>query len=109
MGLWCHIKRHYCSKHLCGYVTLPSKHPWRGLSYDNIPADCHGGITYHGVLDQSTPNVVSIGFDCAHGGDLSPVYQYGGVYRDINYVRNECARLARQVEDSMPRNKLKPL
>lgn len=39
------------------------------------------------------------GFDCAHYGDAVPTYGYSmdGIYRDLAYVREECASLARQL------------
>jgi hypothetical protein len=44
------------------------------------------------------------GFDCAHSGDASPARGddfglYGSYYKTLSYVRNECAKLARQLAD----------
>lgn len=44
-----------------------------------------------------------LGFDCSHYGDLSPEmerrYADGGTYRNIEYVKRECASLARQLSE----------
>jgi hypothetical protein len=44
-----------------------------------------------------------LGFDCAHAGDVVPQMREVlpslnkfGVYRNIDYVKNECEKLARQ-------------
>lgn len=90
--------------HLCGYVSLPPGHPWHGKDYDDIPVSVHGGLTYAEPADESVARDAAprgwwvIGFDCAHGGDLVPLYGVGGTYRDIAYVRGECASLAKQAK-----------
>lgn len=59
----------------------------------------HGGITYSEQEDDG----YWYGFDCAHSGDLCPASRYafdfGGPseYRDIEYVKGECASLAAQL------------
>lgn len=79
--------------------------------------EVHGGLTFsdmcsenreHGICHVPDPgetdHVWWLGFDCAHSGDLSPSYsQYGltafeyGSYKNIEYVKNECASLAQQL------------
>ena len=94
---------------LCGYVGVPEGHPW----YKTDPyADCHGGVTFtgfcqeandeHGICHVGDDTPWWIGFDCAHSGDLTPgaMYDRGewfSTYRNINYVKRECALLAQQV------------
>lgn len=59
--------------HRCGYVGLPRGHKYYGEDYDDIPIDCHGGLTY----SRDNPNypvtnnegLYWIGFDCAHYDD----------------------------------------
>lgn len=80
----------------------------------------HGGLTYSGFCqpgDQAKTichvpapgepdRVWWLGFDCAHGGDLTPAYQHhlpanlrrGDVYRDLAYVKAQCAGLAAQAK-----------
>lgn len=109
LGLPCLIVRNPGVGNLCGYVGLPPRHPWRDDSAAEHVAECHGGVTYmaacHGAIchvpELGEPDdVVWIGFDCAHWGDLSPanvgpLYD-GWVYRDVEYVRAEVESLARQ-------------
>lgn len=79
----------------------------------------HGGLTFskgcgHGdesvdichIPDPGEPdNVHWFGFDCGHYMDLSPGLGYqehrspfpASVYRDIDYVARDCARLAQQL------------
>lgn len=83
--------------HWCGYVLLPAGHPWHGKDDSTIPAQVHGGITF------SAKDGVwwRIGFDCAHLGDHVPGAMMrpprdGEVYRDLPFVKAECARLAAQ-------------
>lgn len=63
-GYDCEILRHEFG-HYCGYVILPDTHPCYDCSSDDLSdIEVHGGITYH---SENT-----LGFDCAHGGDLRP-------------------------------------
>lgn len=89
----------------------------------------HGGLTYadfcaesplgegHGICHTPLPGrpgrVWWLGFDTAHAGDLTPYdaayaarenYRYpwtteGEAYRDVAYVKAECASLARQLSE----------
>lgn len=60
----CEVKRNSLTLALCGYVTVPKKHHYYGLSYNDVMANVHGGLTYS---DKGT-----FGFDCSHAGDLTP-------------------------------------
>lgn len=114
-GLDCLIVRNRLGA-LCGYVGVPPAHPWHGKDYDDVYADVHGGLTYadrcqedeeHGICHLPEPgrpdDVWWLGFDCAHAGDLVPgagrVSPYE-TYRELNYVRDEVARLARQAKEA---------
>lgn len=77
-GLRCLVQR-YEHGALCGYVGLPTNHPW----YENHDAlhsvQVHGGLTYaedpKGVVcdpSNETEELWWIGFDCAHSPDLCP-------------------------------------
>ena len=76
MGYSCKIKRNMMGS-LCGYVKVPKDHPFFGKSYDDIPIEVHGGLTYAENLDDG----YWIGFDCGHSGDLSP---YSNKQRELN-------------------------
>jgi hypothetical protein len=32
--------------HLCAYVGVPESHPLAGQNYDDLPIQCHGGLTF---------------------------------------------------------------
>ena len=59
--------------HRCGYVGLPEGHKYYGEDYDEIPLDCHGGLTFSRESDtypvKSEKPLWWIGFDCAHYND----------------------------------------
>lgn len=121
-GLACMAKRHPRYGHWCGYVGLPPEHPAHGKHYDDPFLEnifIHGGITYSEFYaddDEITgicrflpePNDPDplwwFGFDCAHLGDLSPGVPDMGlnrfqepVYRDLEFVRRSCSKLAQQL------------
>lgn len=107
-----------------GYSECVSKGCAEQYCYEHTPEsmlDVHGGITYADRC-QDGPEAIAIchvpepgqadhvwwfGFDCAHAGDLSPGYAFtfglavvsgGDVYRDLAYVRRQCAHLAQQLK-----------
>lgn len=84
----------------------------------------HGGLTFAGgcqegadpskhichLPEEGEPDTVWwFGFDCGHSGDYLPGYvsllthrDRGEAYRDIPYVKAECADLAKQLHDMTP-------
>lgn len=105
-GLACEALRVLPMGHWCGYVYLPADHMWlSGMSSDQADEELrvvpleppHGGLTFAGEG--------KIGFDCAHYQDYVPgislVSQRSGppypIYRTLEFVRVECARLAMAV------------
>lgn len=105
---------------LCGYVGVPPGHPWHGTSYGDLPQEVwvHGGLTYSAecrgdichVPEPGRPHEVWwFGFDCSHFSDLAPRMAamdraYGFpppshpmTYKTADYVRIQCADLARQI------------
>src|SRR4026208_2575071 len=94
--------------HLCGYVGLPPDHKYFEKNYDDVPVDCHGGLTfsdfwtardYGNNIDPSDDDGNwYIGFDAAHAWDLVPYSHLqlpsdlrgGNTYKDMNYMIDEC-------------------
>lgn len=86
----------------CGYVQIPSGHPWFKKHYHNIDVDVHGGLTFSDWLDGN----YWIGFDCAHYNDAqdpdlpteyeSEHFFKSGVIRSQKYVREQCILLCDQ-------------
>lgn len=98
--LLCAIHRHPNMKHLCGYVNVGKEHTFAE------DFDVHGGVTFNASFEDEPDAGNWIGFDCAHQGDLIPgmSMSFQGVktvYRDINYVRAECTKLAKQLSTRM--------
>lgn len=61
---------------LCAYVGIPESHPLAGKSYDDVPVDCHGGLTYG---DMGTGKYLPsgwwwYGWDYCHSGDYAAYY-----------------------------------
>lgn len=95
----CYIRRQPRAGHLCGYIHLTPDSDFYGYEYDDIPVDCHGGLTYGSEHDTEWV----IGFDCGHLNDLQPFYTdmeyYGktGTYRDMEFVKKECESICEQI------------
>lgn len=104
----------------CGYVGVPPDHPLHGIQYDDAPhLSVHGDLTFSSLCHEGgrichvplpgRPDAVWwFGFDCGHLYDYSPNMPElpgisrdpdvrGETYRDLDYVRQECARLAGQL------------
>lgn len=94
------------SGNLCGYVGIAHGHPWHGVDEGQITPypEVHGGLTFSDFIDSDQP-WWWIGFDCAHARDLLPsltpldAHQLE-TYKDVSYVKAECARLAAQAEEA---------
>lgn len=90
--------------HWCGYVGVSKSHPlYETEDYELFPT-VHGGITFisHCPLRDNcvglpNANLLWIGFDCGHYGDMSPSYLSRGTYRDIDYVVSEILSLIDQL------------
>ena len=108
-GYHCVIKRmmYPSGGQLNGYVRLPKGHKFYGKGYDDIPVECHGGLTFAGELEDGDSDYY-IGFDTAHFQDYMPFMQFAlpatlrfddpcAHYKDIAYVRNECKKIVDQL------------
>lgn len=116
-GLPCLAVRNSSAGFWCGYVGVDSKHPYFEKKYDDCDVDCHCGLTFsgkcgnnehgicHKVSEGEDDNVWWLGFDCGHCDDMSPGYSklpymqsfMHGAYRTLDYVKLECASMARQL------------
>lgn len=106
-GLNCMIRRGYGGQ-WNGYVAVPPGHPLFGKSRNEVNIYAHGGLTFSdgATLDGEW----MFGFECGHiaAGDLVPIFTQDEdlsaimsdrrcTYRDFDFVRKECADLARQL------------
>jgi hypothetical protein len=65
-------EKHVFGGYLCGYVQVPTEHPYFGKDYDDMDIECHGDLTY----SEGEGEVWLIGFDCAHSGDYCPSREF---------------------------------
>lgn len=121
-GYHCLIRRNPTMKFLTGYVAVTEN-----IKVDPTILTVHGGITYNEVniinfdgdkwckdndyeilMIDGLPSEFTgrlIGFDCAHKDDYALNARFPffaseeGIYRDINYVSDECESLAKQIKD----------
>jgi len=58
---------------LCCYLGVPKDHPLANRSYDDIPLDCHGGLTFSekGDGEIRPEGWFWYGWDYGHAGDVS--------------------------------------
>jgi hypothetical protein len=105
-GLVCLAMRNKHTGSFCGYVRVPHGHPFYRREYNGRierRLRVHGGVTFSGGrwIDRGW----WLGFDCAHAWDYPPLMaqfwsQTGSdevVYRDLDFVKHECAMLAAQI------------
>lgn len=129
-GYECHIRRvgvPYMG-HLCGYIEIPPEHELFAMNYDRIEKKydyelpVHGGLTFSGyVFNDDVNSSYWIGFDCAHSGDLAPMYLEEGLqfrlpndtYKDMSFVENNIKQIIdfienkkRLIHTNQPQNKL---
>lgn len=86
----------YAYGYRCGYVGLPMESKFYGKSYDEIPVDCHCGLTYadkrlHLQNDTST---WWIGFDCGHACDGYDVQKIKELYSDDENIMKQVERMS---------------
>lgn len=119
-GYPCHIVL-VRGQHYCGYVTLPTDHPFYDVAYnqdvpdrfrDRAEAVLKGPVGKRGVVNVFIASGLGLkagdlfdvhgsitytrkgvwGFDCAHSGDSLEV-------QNLDYVTAECESLARQLKE----------
>lgn len=108
-GLPCLAQRVAYTGIWCGYVGIPEGHPFHSERGRGLVV--HGDVTYRGYsldLPFELKEWWWLGFDCGHYGDHQPLNNYtfgeGSLYRDLAYVREQCALLARQLASEIMPN-----
>lgn len=103
-GLTCLVQRDRRG-HWCGYVNLPTNHPWASKQPDQIKAQVYGGVKFIGEAPGKTGKWV--GFACDEPGDLQPGMMKwkresltDGHYRDFNFAVAETTKLATSVKNA---------
>lgn len=105
---------HNGSGYRCGYVRVPSGHPWHGKSYHDLGVEIHGGLTFaEADVPCDAPGADNdwwLGFDCAHSFDAPdpelpqsdlgfswrPLLFGSSTIRTQKYVETECRSLCQQ-------------
>lgn len=66
----------------CGYVGLPKENRYYKKKYDDIPVDCHCGLTYseNHLFGQDDKDIWWIGFDCGHCFDGIDKNTFNNIY-----------------------------
>ena len=115
-GLPCIINRHSQGFWL-GYVGIPNRHKLYGIHADDVSLQAHNGVEFSGVplTDQANQDGLGhlrdwywFGFSCSYWDDYtpnSPGYKQLlnddptaiNSYRNAEYVKSECRKLAEQL------------
>lgn len=100
--------------HPCAYIGLPEDHPYYNVDYDDIPIDCHGGLTYgsnnHNVVTELRDNGYFIGWDYAHYGDyMSPLDSASPFFNNKKWTTREIIDECFNVIDQLEKIKQKAL
>lgn len=79
----------------CGYVGIPIESKFYGKSYDDIPVECHCGLTYASkkLHLQNDTSVWWIGFDCGHCCDGYDVQKIKELYSDDENIMKQVERM----------------
>lgn len=101
------IRRNTSLLFLCGYIIIDRDNEWWNCEYDNLDfIFVHGGLTYSNFDGENS----IFGFDCGHWADWTTNSRgSGNFYRDMEYVKSECEKLAEQFSQfskSLKREKL---
>jgi hypothetical protein len=86
--------------HRCGYVAVPKGHIAYNKTYDDLPVDVHGGLTF-GDVDNRNKELEWFGFDCAHFNDISAedlIKKREGHFWTLEETIAETNRLAEQLQ-----------
>jgi hypothetical protein len=76
-GIYYLIKQNPHMYSWLAYIKLPDKHKWVKKNYDDIPLDCHGGLTFKATVTgkenhwQGFTKGTWIGWDYGHVGDFT--------------------------------------
>ena len=97
-------------RHPCGYVCLTEKDEYFNKFYDDIPVECHGGLTfsepkisflewsdkYKNMIRTSIKDKWVIGWDYAHLGDYT-VFERCGEKHTTKEITEECKSVINQL------------
>lgn len=118
-GMKYEVRRNLDTGSLCGYVVVPPGNLFnKAEDYDDAllkNIDIHGGWTYG---EREENGDLTLGFDCAHSGDLVPMMAMmrdeimqnlqlaEDTYRTTEYVEDQCKRACWQLTGNTFTDKL---
>lgn len=85
--------KHCNTNWFCGYVIIPTNHPFYGKDYSEINIDVHGGLTYSSDVKDFDTILMDgwvFGFDCNHFSDTPEV-------QNKEFTMSEVEKLAKQL------------
>jgi len=112
-GIRCRAIYHHVMGHFCGYIEIPKDTVHYSMnSYGDCELRMHGDASYLSLNGfppgEEEKGIHVIGFDCMRSGDApypsSEIIKYighlceGGLFRDLDYVWNECEKVVRQIK-----------
>ena len=74
--------------HPCCYVAISQGHKFFEKDYFDIDVDCHGGLTFSDYRDFGNGKEYYIGWDYAHYGDYSGIYELDCL-KDFNLLNHD--------------------
>lgn len=83
------------------YVALPKDSQFYGVNYDEIPVECHGGLTYADFDLYSQGDIKDvwwIGFDCGHYFDKRDIETCKKYYEETPYMNASLIELTDEGE-----------
>jgi hypothetical protein len=93
----------------CGYIAMPPGHPWRTTDPEGLPVEinyaspCNGEVCH--VAEPGEPDdVLWLGFDCAHAGDMTLRRALPGdreTYRTLEFCQQHLNTLATRARADM--------
>ena len=86
-----------------GYVGIPSWHPYYKMDYNEIPIDCHCGLTWSS-LDEDE-NLWVIGFDTSHSDDNKKNCSKKFVKENCLHIIDQCM-MVKEAQRILKVNKL---
>lgn len=95
-GVPCQVRQGGVS--FCGYVGVPLDSPLAGKSYDDMPLECHGGLTFAepGRKGYLPEEFFWYGWDYGHHGDYSEYNPEGRLWT-LEMVEAEVREVAEQL------------
>lgn len=82
------------------YLGIPQEHPLAGYDYDDLPINCHGGLTYSGDSLKNAPaGFWYYGWDYAHCDDAYSYEEKLSAFRERAGTRWTADEVLKEAQD----------